>query len=92
MTHSLTDTYFSSNFRQQSLFDVSPSKQNLSFEDYEEAVYKKMLLKGTFDLLVITLVYMNSLNYFAMSACGSAASRVWDKLPGVFSSHKFIGT
>jgi len=37
---------------------------------------KKMLLKGSFDLLVITLVYMNSLNYFAMSACGSAASRV----------------
>ena len=35
-----------------------------------------MLLKGSFDLLVITLVYMNSLNYFAMSACGSAASRV----------------
>lgn len=47
---------------------------------------------GNFDLLVITLVYMNSLNYFAMSACGSAASRVWDKLHGVFSSHKFIGT
>lgn len=38
MIYSLTYMYISSNFREQSFFDDSPSKQNLSFEDYEEAV------------------------------------------------------
>lgn len=41
MIYSLTYMYISSNFREQSFFDDSPSKQNLSFEDYEEAVQKK---------------------------------------------------
>ena len=54
-------------------------------------LFRKMLLKGSLDLLVITLVYMSPLSYFAMSACGREDSRVGGELPAVLSSQKFIG-